>query len=231
VSRWPERGEKDKVDRSRDPSGSWRGDGNQYLSPEQHDQAQAVIATVRAAEESISGHMQEIERENTCGSRLAGWDHRRKGDTRLKEKIAEEYGITPGLKSSGAMDGIHDAIRYTYCSKAADYADAFWNIKGLLESHGYRMNYSKNHWHSGQEYKGVNTRWTTPDNLSFEVQFHTPESFDAKQRITHSSYERGRNPLTTRSERRAIKEFHQVVYSLISAPDGSTGIPDHKEVG
>ena len=46
------------------------------------------------------------------------------------------------------------------------------------------MYYSKNYW-THPEYKGVNTRWATPDGQRFEVQFHTPDSFHAKHHVTH----------------------------------------------
>ena len=68
------------------------------------------------------------------------------------------------------------------------------------------MIYSKNHWRDDPEYKGINTRWVTPEGQRYEVQFHTAESFHAKQQVTHEAYERLRNPLTqmtsgTRSKR------------------------------
>ncbi|MGA3155597.1 MAG: hypothetical protein ACLQK8_18485, partial [Streptosporangiaceae bacterium] len=67
--KWPAERAAVAVDRSRDPAGSWRGDGNQYLSPEQHAQATEVIAEVREAEEKLTSGMEEVERENACG----GW--------------------------------------------------------------------------------------------------------------------------------------------------------------
>ncbi len=88
VRRWPDEKVAAAVDRSRDPEGSWRGDGNQYLDPEQHAQAKAEIARVQRTEEALTKHMTETERETGSGW-LEGLDHRRKGDERLKEKIAE----------------------------------------------------------------------------------------------------------------------------------------------
>ena len=51
------------------------------------------------------------------------------------------------------------------------------------------MYLSRNSW-GNLEYKGINTRWVTQEGQRFEVQFHTPESFHAKQNITHEAYER-----------------------------------------
>ena len=55
LRRWPDdRPTATTVDRSRDPDGSWRGDGNQYLNPDQHAQAKEVIAEVQQAERSLT---------------------------------------------------------------------------------------------------------------------------------------------------------------------------------
>ena len=124
-------------------------------------------------------------------------------------------------------ENIHDAIRYTFCAEPADYQDAYWNIKGLLEAHGYKMIYSKNHWRDDPEYKGINTRWVTPAGQRFELQFHTPESFHAKQRITHNSYERVRNPLTSDDERGELAAFQREVSSRVSVPAKARDIPEH----
>jgi hypothetical protein len=231
AERWPGDPTDAKVDRSRDPAGSWRGSGNQYLTPDQHAKANEVIEAVRAAEKPLSEHMREIERDNTAGSRLAGWAHRLKGPDRLKEKLAERAVHQPGRSPEDSMRGINDAIRYTFCSAATTYKDAYWDIKGKLEDHGYKMIYSKNHWRDDPEYKGVNTRWITPEGQRFEVQFHTAESFHAKQQITHDSYERVRNPLVGRAERRDLEAFQQQVSGWIAAPHGVANIPDLEEAG
>ena len=89
------------------------------------------------------------------------------------------------------------------------------------------MIYSKNHWRDDPEYKGVNTRWVTAENQRFEVQFHTAESFYAKQELTHKSYERLRNPLTQDEERQELRSFQREVCSWIPVPEDATTIPDY----
>ncbi len=54
---WPDNRETTKLDRSEDPDGSWRGDGNQYLNPDQHDQAREVIAGVQEDEKDVTKSM------------------------------------------------------------------------------------------------------------------------------------------------------------------------------
>jgi hypothetical protein len=175
--------------------------------------------------------MEEAARENGCGGWLEGLENRRKGDDRLKEKIANELGITPAMKPADAISKLGDAIRYTFCFESANYPDGYQDVKERLEAHEYRMVYSKNHWRDDPEYKGINTRWITPEGQRFEVQFHTAESYYAKQHITHKSYERLRNPLTHDDERGELEAFQREVCLWIRVPEGAYDIPDYGAKG
>ena len=42
---------------------------------------------------------------------------------------------------------------------------------------------------NGAPCKGINTTFRAPTGLEFEVQFHTPQSFDVKQNVNHPLYE------------------------------------------
>jgi hypothetical protein len=86
---------------------------------------------------------------------------------------------------------------------------------------------SRNSWDSSQ-YKGINTRWRTEDGQLFEVQIHTPESFEAKQ-LTHGAYERIRSPGTSKAERDELYEFQAEVAAKIPRPDQVTEIPNYRE--
>jgi hypothetical protein len=227
VRRWPAERIAAIVDRTRDPAGSWRGDGNQYLDPDQHAQTSEVIADVSRSEKKLTEHMGEAERANAYGGWLEGTKHCLKGEERLKEKVANELGITPAMTPRDAINKLNDAIRYTFCFESANYSDGYLNVKERLEAREYRMVYSKNHWRDDPEYKGINTRWVTPEGQRFEVQFHTAESYHAKQEVTHGSYERLRNPLTEDGERSELEAFQREVSSWISVPDRALEIPDY----
>jgi hypothetical protein len=229
LHRWPSDQATVAVDRSRDPAGSWRGDGGQYLNPELHEEAKDVIVAVQQREESMTGRMRATERDNSWGGWLEGLEFCRKGDDRLKEKIADSLRIAPAKTPEDVIREIPDAIRYTFCFERSDYVNGYWDVKQRLETSGYRMIYSKNHWREDLEYKGINTRWVTEEGQRFEVQFHTDESYYAKQHITHSAYERIRNRLTTRNERRELEAFQQEVCSWIAAPENVDGVPDYEE--
>jgi hypothetical protein len=85
----------------------------------------------------------------------------------------------------------------------------------------------RNSWESSQ-YKGINTQWRTAEGQKFEVQFHTAESFEAKQ-LTHGAYERLRNTLTDKREMRELRAFQRQVAGRIPVPDLVGGIIDFSE--
>ena len=74
-------------------------------------------------------------------------------------------------------------------------------------------------------------RWITPEGQRFEVQFHTTESFHAKQQVTHRPYERIRNPLTQDEERPELERFQEEVSRWVATPEGAQEIPDHARRG
>ncbi len=116
------------------------------------------------------------------------------------------------------------------CLRSETYTKGCNDIKAQLENLGYEMCQSRN---SGDdaEYKGINTRWVTEGGQRFEVQFHTPESFHAKQYVTHGAYERTRNPLTSDAERAGLEAFQREVSSRIQVLDRATDIPNFKREG
>jgi hypothetical protein len=231
VVKWPDSRAAAFVDRSRDQAGSWRGDGDQYLSPEQHAEANDLIAEVAEAEKKLTGHMKEIEDGNRHGGRLVGLEHRLKGEERLKEKIAEKIEHEPGKSVPRALRQVADAVRYTFCFELDQYSGGYRDVTQRLESRDCRMIFSRNSWHDNPEYKGINTRWVSPDGQRFEVQFHTSESHHAKEQVTHFSYERLRNPLTSADERPELSSFQREVCSWIDEPRGVAAIADYRLKG
>lgn len=229
--RWPTERALAVPDRSHDPAGAWRGDGNQYLDPEQHLQARDVIAKIYQKEENLTRDVREVDQDSSCSGWLVGLENRLKGEERLKEKIGEVIKRMPDRTLEDVAHDLPDVIRYTFCFSPENYTDGYWGIKDRMESSGHTMIYSQNHWRGNLEYKGINTRWMTDDGQRFEVQFHTPESVHAKQELTHGAYERLRNPLTTDRERRELRSFQKEVCSWVAIPDGATAIPDHKRKG
>ena len=146
------------------------------------------------------------------------------------DKIVEKLAAEPGRKPGDIVREIPDAIRYTFCFRSENYSNGYFDIRQCLESCGYTMYQCKNLW-TNPEYKGVNTRWVTPEGQRFEVQFHTREGFHAKHDVTHHAYERARSPYASRAELADIEEFQREVSSWIPVPNGIEKIKDYKKEG
>jgi len=190
-----------------------------------------VIGRIPDAEKAISEDIQTVERTNRSGAWLEGFEHRLKGEERLKEKITDALSTSaPDATPEDVLRKVPDAIRYTFCLKPKDYAKGYYESKQRLESSGFEMYQSKNFW-TDPEYKGINTRWVTPDGQRFEVQFHTPESFHAKHHVTHKAYERIRDPNISKAELRELHAFQREVSRWIHIPEDVINIPDFKKEG
>jgi hypothetical protein len=229
--RWPT-DRRTTADPSADAPASHHRDGEYRERSEQQAETADEIGRVREAEPGLSADAQAIEQENkdTYGGWLEGFEHRLKGEDRLKEKVAEQLATEEDQPASEVLGRIPDVIRYTYCFNSENYTRGYYDIKDRFESRGHEMFYSKNYW-INPEYKGINTRWVTSEGQRFEVQFHTPDSFHAKHQVTHLAYERIRDATTSRAELRELHAFQREVSSWIQIPDGATNIPDFMKDG
>jgi hypothetical protein len=147
---------------------------------------------------------------------------------RIKEKFAKLIQRHPDENPEKLLNQIHDAIRYTFLSNTADYVTGVWETTDHLQSQGYELITRINNW-GDAEYKGVNTRWRDHESgLLFEVQFHTPESRDAKQQ-THGSYEKINDVRTPVAEVERLRQYQREVSAQIPIPPGWQCIPGYSK--
>lgn len=192
---------------------------------DESDEQRMALEKISDREPAVSADIKRVETDAGCGGRLLGFDFRLKAPDRLAEKVAERLRREPDRDPERILGTVHDAIRYTFCLPRESYTAGCEEIKGMLESHGYQMYQRKNSW-PDPEYKGLNTRWITPDGQRFEIQFHTPESFHAKHDMTHKAYERLRRPGVGPAERQELMDFQKLVSSYIPIPDRAQEISD-----
>jgi hypothetical protein len=224
--RWPPE-ERPPVDRSSDPPGSWRSDSNGFLDTAANARIEAECdRIVEREQEKISPAMRDTENQDPT-RHLIGFEHRRKGRDRIKEKVYDDMDLL-GRSPREAISLLPDAIRYTFQYDEAHYTRGVLTDVMRIREQGFRLEGLKNYW-SDDQYKGINSRWIEPDTgQRFEVQFHTRTSFEAKQ-ITHGSYERLRSHQADAFEEMVLHAFQRKVATEVAVPPGAADIPDYPE--
>jgi hypothetical protein len=210
-----------------EPDGSWVCGEHRRLDPEQNTEVSKACADL--ADEATRHILPALRRVAAADPerQLAGLEHMIKGEDRLKEKLAEElFGKEKTVRE--ALNEVPDAVRFTLHYSSEHYTEGVLADVEQLKVEGFELIKLKNLWADNQ-YKGVNSQWRRPETGSrFEMQFHTPESLEAKE-LTHKAYERIREPDVTPAERREARDFQREVNALLHAPPGTDHIKNYPE--
>jgi hypothetical protein len=226
--RWPPE-ERPAVDKSANPPGSWRGEGNRSLDRAVNGRVEAHCdRIVEREQEKISPALRAAETQDP-DRHLIGFEHRLKGRDRIKEKVCrsiKNFGRSP----EQAVSHVPDAIRYTFQYQEARYTQGVLADITRMKDQGFELDKLKNSW-SDEQYKGINSQWIEPDSgQRFEVQFHTRISFEAKQ-LTHGAYERLRSRQADKFEQMVLEAFQKKVTADVPVPPGADSIPDYRKRG
>jgi len=212
--------------------GSWAGDGGRRLPPGQNAEATKCCADLRdEADQVILPAMDRVAAADSS-RHLADLEHMLKGEDRLKEKLADELAAKSAKTVRGALDAVADAVRFTLSYPSERYAEGVLADVDRLKAEGFELIKLKNLWHADQ-YKGVDSQWRVPESgTRFEMQFHTPESREAKE-LTHEAYERIRAAATLPvgerdlAEEQQLENFQRQANALLVRPPGTATIKDY----
>lgn len=184
------------------------------------------------SEKKATNDMKNISK--AIGMDLIGLDFRVKQPKSAVDKIrrtAEKYAYK---NVSKIIDDLYDVVRYTMTSHSDDMVKKSNSAIEKLKSQGYEVVELKNTWIDKRDdgYLGVNLKLKNKNGDKFELQFHTPESFERKNGERHILYERMRrknistNEMShlTRKLQKLLKEEKQIevpkdidrLYSVIS---------------
>jgi hypothetical protein len=186
------------------------------LTPAQESIADQALSRYKAAdgrnvfggygESGLTPAMRRVEAHLPHG-RLApdSEQHSLKSPERYKDKLVKLIARHPGIPAADLAAEIYDAARYAFVFEPQDYTDGTWLVHRRLKAQGFDLEARRNRWDT-PEFKGIRTRWRDPaHDLAFEVQFHTPASWDVVQR-THEAYLRITDPRTSPAERAELRE-------------------------
>jgi len=143
-------------------------------------EAEELIQKAKKYEPQVTKDLKEISA--STGTKLEGLEYRIKTMKSLVRKL-----------SNGDSKKVHDTLRYTVVSDSEKYVSDYCKTIENLQNKGYNVSGVKNYWNNDlNPYNGVNTFVKTSDGYEFELQYHTPESFELKNGKLHELYERAR---------------------------------------
>jgi hypothetical protein len=212
---------------------SSRGKGGRAMDAAQNAEIDRGYERIREVGENvIVPRILRVAAEDPSRT-LAGFDHRIKGEDRLKEKVADRM-RSKGRSAAEVLAQISDVVRFTFIYGETAYAAGVRKDVERLEVVGFTQVECRNTWTSDQ-YKGVNSQWLeAKSGVRFEVQFHTQASLEAKE-LTHEAYERIRTisdptPETDR-ETAELRQFQQQANAMIPIPPSAADIEDYPSGG
>ncbi len=201
--------------------GAWTGPNGLRLSAAEFQLVQAGRATAMMNERAITAGITQVA-DTLPSGQLIGLDHRLKDLDSLARKVATDLD-DPGNVTQ-VLDRIKDNVRYTLNVPTGSYVQETTEAVRGLRAAGFEPVQWKSAWSNpGAGYQGINTWWRDPGSGQiFEVQFHTPESFDAKM-VTHDLYKQRRIPGVDPSVQEALKLEEDKIFDAIPRPEGSIG--------
>ena len=180
--------------------------------------ADALIEVAEKAEKTTTRSLTRLADET--GGEMVGLEYSLKTQDSLTRKIfdrAEASGESP----EEVAKEMKDVLRYTTVFKPDAYVAGVQATVAQLLATGHKKVKFKNTWGNETGYLGINAVFATPDGAMFELQFHTGQSFDAKDKGTHALYEEQRR-LDPDSERYAeLEELQQAVFDHVIRPEGA----------
>lgn len=137
---------------------------------------------------------------------------------RFRTKLAQLIARYPDSDPATVAADVSDGIRYAFLFDAEHHVDGVAQASKILEDAGYQLIELRPRWGSG-EYQGVNSRWRDPAGILFEIQWHTPESWAAKQQ-SRAAHERISDPATPLEEIEQLRAY-QRASSQVPVPPGA----------
>lgn len=189
------------------------------MSWSEHD---LVDATARRLVAGAELHDPEITAlldgvvEETDG-RLVGLDNRIKTVESLTRKLNDLIAQNPTRGVEAAATQVYDVLRYTVVATDNHYMEVHDRVLDGLRRHGIKVVLDDSRW-AGPGYRGINVRLRVGD-WRFEVQFHSPASYEATK-TTRGYYEERRLAGTSEERRNELARLTEEVFSQVPVPPG-----------
>ena len=154
---------------------------------------------------------------------MAGIEYRVKSKDSYLTKIRRKY------DPAGNQYEVKDILRYTYTASVEELADKTLNAIDIHTKTGYNTVEVSNYWlDKYNPYNGINSTLRAPNGQAFEVQYHTPESFEIKNGEMNKLYEKQR--LIKDESNKEYMELNDKMFELSDFMEVPPGIERVKDL-
>jgi hypothetical protein len=166
-----------------------------------------------------------VELENRSSGELVGMEFSIKEVHSIERKLLFESSQAPKKTLQQVMNSrMTDGLRYTILYPTKSYCkQTKLLLDFLIKENNFMPNELRNYWETGHAYDGLNCSFFTDEveagGILFELQVHTPESFDVKQHRSHALYELWRS--VDHPQRKYMVYTHMVdLFDQVPRPPG-----------
>ena len=180
--------------------------------------ASALNLKAYTEEEKVTRRLQDLAK--THQAKLQGLEHRLKTKSSTLRKLKKMHHDAPELPLEKLK--LSDALRYTIevsDQPEGHYVKTVHTILKDLETQGYKILKVKNYWPKGDNYSGVNTVLANAEGFEWELQFHTPGSYQESKQ-SHGKYEKLRAIGTPLEERQKLFKSMAQPWETVVIPKG-----------
>jgi len=195
--------------------GSWAAGSKGKYSAEATKVASQVANKVAEFEPDITSKIKNIAEQ--VGGTMQGLQHRLKTEESLARKIEADAKDYDGDYEKAGQK-VSDAVRYTMTLDSDNYTSGVTKTLDSLRDEGLQVSRVKNFWQKGDDYQGINAKVKHPAGFEFELQFHTPQSLEMKERV-HGLYEERRTSSDPKRQYKLYSRTARLVNRLV-APAG-----------
>nr|WP_279323525.1 DUF1073 domain-containing protein [Clostridium botulinum] len=176
-------------------------------------------------EKVITTVMNDIAKE--LNSKMYGLEFSVKTASSVEDKIARKKKI--GFTEKEAIESMGDIVRYTQLCEHDKIADNTLKTIEILTEKGYDVIEIDNKYlDTISDYKGVHINAISPEGQKFELQIHSEESMDVKNKI-HPLYEEARNVNTSKERSKELSQIMKNISSKLPKPKDIDNIKNYKK--
>lgn len=186
---------------------------------------------VRVTEPLITEDIMDVAR--SLGTSLEGLQYSVKTASSVEDRLARmlsDWKSDRPFNPVWQMGRITDLIRYTEICRHDDIVDTTRKTIAKMEEKGYALTNLRNFFarpFKNTGYMGVHLTFVSPAGQKLELQVHSPESFEAKQK-GHAMYEKIRSVSTMKDEKERLQAMVFAIHQSVRKPMGYEALQKYR---